>query len=259
MNTNSENGAISIMNRVTDMVNTIKTPLLIEQFLREIEQKNSESFEKQHEEITESDNRVRHDENAPTIYVDPGHGGDNNGTSDKTTSGGVFTDGSGLTEETNNFKIALKVKEKLEAAGYNVKMSRDQAGIHNAIGNTARGKEAAGCAAAVCIHSNGGSGNAYGCFNVYDPRYSNYSHVMGDEFLACMQRNGRNVAYSGYYSKQPAFFSGVKSMNGDTGKILYVEVGHHDNSTDIPYISSDAGHSQIAECIVSAIKKGVPI
>lgn len=194
---------------------------------------------------------------SPTIYVDPGHGGDaNNGT----TAGGSFLDGSGLSEETNNFQIAVKVQTLLKKAGYNVKMSREQAGIHNAISNSARGKEAVQYAAIVCIHSNGtGNHEAYGCFNVVDKRYG-YNHKMGDIFLQAMKDNGRNVAYGGYYNRDSLAVSGSYVANGgNINNMLYVEVGAHDNPNDWTYIQSDQGREQIAECIVKAISSQVPL
>ena len=258
MNTNSIGGVKGIVDSFEHMMNHITLPLSIEEYSKEEFTKESgNEVDPRDTDKNKDDDGSGPSEDAPTIYVDPGHGGDNNGTQ----PGGTFENGSGLTEETNNFHIAMKVKSKLESAGYNVKMSRTEAGTKDAIGNVERGKQAAECAAAVCIHSNGTANHSVpGCFNVTDKNFTNYNRTMGDVFLSEMQRNGRQIANNGYFAHDPLqFFRGLSNAGGDTGKVLYVEVGAHDRVEDMDYISSDTGRDQIADCIVSAIKAGVPI
>lgn len=62
-------------------------------------------------------------ENRPVIVLDAGHGGEDGGAV------GV----NGVEEKTVNLAIALFVREKLEAAGYPVKMIRE---VDTAVGDT---------------------------------------------------------------------------------------------------------------------------
>lgn len=191
------------------------------------------------------------------IYIDPGHDGENygvthNGTSvgDKrygTTTGGTFPDG--VTEAKNNLDIALKVRDKLMAAGYICKLSHETITGGDSIGNYYRGKEAYSCGAAlvICIHTNGSGGKG---FMVLAPSDADRNQTAAQDFYDRMTKETQVGPNSNWkYNEALNIFSAYTGAGGDPQSILYLEVGAHEEASEAQYIESDVGIEAIAKVI----------
>lgn len=131
-----------------------------------------------------------------TVCLDPGHGG--------YETGAVYTyDGTAVYEKTLNYQIALGVKERLEAAGIKVIMTRYS---DNYIGISDRVMYAKenGAHLLVSLHLNGSTSSAHkGCLAIVTQ--SNYNDVKGDSlalaYSVLTELNGLGINLTSGYPK----------------------------------------------------------
>ncbi len=180
------------------------------------------------------------------IVVDPGHGGNDPGTSSK----------SGIKEKDIALKISLKLRDKLERAGYGkVLMTRD---TDKTLVLKDRPKFANDNYADlfVSIHGNSVSGNSSvkGIEVLYTPKADNYmkgdqqthlARLVQDELIKATGTSNRGI------KKRPNL---VVIRDTKMPSIL-VETGFLSNPTEASKLNSDSYQDLVAEAIFKGIEK----
>lgn len=170
------------------------------------------------------------------VFVDPGHGGHDNGAS-----------GFGNLEDELNLQIAKKVESKLKSKGINVKMSRTK-DVYLSLSERARMANNYGADIFVSIHQNSASsGNADGIETFYHKNKSSHKSLS-------------EANLNGMVSETGARSRGVKSANLGVLReskmpSTLVESGFISSPTESPKLADAKYQEKLANGIVKGIEK----
>jgi N-acetylmuramoyl-L-alanine amidase len=197
---------------------------------------------------------------APVVCIDPGHPSE--------TSDGAHAHG--LSENTLNWQVALKLRDRLEAMGIRCVMTKD--GMNQRRTNRERAEIAnrAGAAVFVRLHCDVGSGHGYVWY--YPDREGHKYGVTGPP--KPVQQASRRAAYiineamkpvlRGYLRSNPiktdaSTFVGGKQGGVLTGSIFarvptaLIEMCFINQKDDAHFIASEAGQEKMAEALAQGI------
>ena len=201
------------------------------------------------------------------VYLDPGHAAvmpaDNpqvpdgrGGTKPCQVSG--TTAGDGWPEHTFNWLMALEIKDRLEALGATVLLSReDDSGVADCIDLRAEKENASAADVVVSLHADGsGEGNrGFHVITVADPLPGN--DAAGSAVLAANIRDG--FLAGGFTPSNYLGVDGIDHRSDLTGlnlstkpKVL-VEFGNMRDSADIALLASEDGRAEMARAVIRGI------
>lgn len=181
----------------------------------------------------------------PTVIVDAGHGG--------IDSGAVGIDN--VLEKDINLNIALKLKDLLEASGFNIKMTREHdESIHNEKSNTIRSQKISDLKnrlylinsdqnnLLISIHQNKFDDSKYKGAQVFysnnNPQSKELAQSMRSSFAGLLQKdNSREIKPSP---------KGVFLLNKATVPAVIIECGFLSNGEDVKNLSDGEYQSKVA-------------
>ena len=176
------------------------------------------------------------DRNYYKVFIDPGHGGHDDGSS-------AF----GLKEDELNLKIGLKIQKRLESKGIEVKMSRSSDKYVSLIDRTEMANEY-GADLFVSNHINSfDSGSAHGIETYYHSKKSNHKPLSDN-----IQNN--SIKETGAYNR------GVKNENfavlreSEMPSSLF-EGGFISNKTESEKLKDDKYQDKLAKAVADGIEK----
>lgn len=171
------------------------------------------------------------------IYVDPGHGGSDPGAQ-----------GNGLQEKVITLKVGKLVRDRLEASGFDTRMSRT-GDTFPTLSNRTNDANKWGADFFISIHVNAGGGEGY-----EDYRYNK---------LAASSKTGKQQATIHKHMKAKAARFGMKDRGAKSANFhvlretsmsaVLVELGFIDSSKDAADLKNDDFLSQMAWGIVDAL------
>lgn len=211
------------------------------------------------------------------IVVDPGHqlGNSNprfakqmaqtkfNGTMVKGCNTTGTATNSGLPESTFTWKVAQRLKERLEAAGAKVVLTRttnsyndwgpcvwDRAGLANKLNADAM----------ISIHADGAASSSKGFFAMAPTRIKGWTDdvVKVDRRLAHAMIDGMKQAGavpSNYIGNQLLLTSNTTSLNLSNVPTTTIEVGNMRNPSDARRMSTARGQQQYADWLFAGIER----
>lgn len=210
------------------------------------------------------------------IALDPGHqlGNSNpahfdelavthfNGNSTKNCNTSGTATNAGYPEATFNWNVARQVKDKLEALGAEVKMTRHSNSMRKwgpCVDERGRFGAKVGADLMLSIHGDGASSSGYG-FYVMVPSVikgwtddiSAKSIRLGKRFVSGMA--GAGAPRSTYVSGQMMITPTISTLNLSDVPVILVEAGNMRNASDAARMSSPAGQRQYAGWIVAGIR-----
>ena len=187
------------------------------------------------------------------IVVDPGHGGIDGGAE----SGG------GICEKDINLKIAMKVKEKAEAEGWDVLMTRDEdEGLYSEDKGSIRSKKtedlrkrqeiinSSGADAAVSIHL-----NSYPSQQVKGAQTFYSSKSEEGKVIAELIQQRIRAELDESNDRTPLPKDDILIMKNNTSPLVLVECGFLSNKEEVVKLRKDAYQDKLAEIIVEAMKE----
>ncbi len=177
----------------------------------------------------------------PVVMVDPGHGGIDVGT-DASGTADVY-------EKTINLSIGLKVREKLEALGFTVLMTREEDVTLHLDDRLILANET-DISAFVSIHLNSaqeGDVTSSGCEVYYNSRKNENSQLMAEcivneicNYTGARNRGVKDNTFEVLQTSKPA---------------VLVECGFMSSETEYPYLKDDGYQDLIADGIVEGLLK----
>ncbi len=191
---------------------------------------------------------------APTICIDPGHGFNDPGALD--TSGEVY-------ESTVNLAISLKLKDALNALGYNVILTHDGTNLPDdkylstspIFNVNARNEflyeQRSEIDLVISIHCNTFSnasvnGSRYYILRNYDAGYNAKSIDLANSLINAVYEAGYLAKKNNYYTQELAVLkTGIPSV--------LVECGFLTNATDLANLTSDTWQAGYAEALAKGI------
>ena len=205
------------------------------------------------------------------VVVDPGHNGANGahpeiinepvdagGFQKACNTTGTATD-SGVTESSINWAVAQLVRDRLEAAGAEVLLTReDDEGVGPCIDERAGVAADAGADMLLSIHADGAPASAHGFHVIHPalrPGYTDDTVVPSTE-LAGRVRDA--LVTAGF---TPSTYIGTDGLDqrDDLGTLnlarvpaVMVEAGNLRNAGDAEVLTSEAGRSRLADALVNA-------
>lgn len=168
----------------------------------------------------------------------------------------------GYPEATFNWNVARLVKDKLEALGADVKMTRHSNSMRKwgpCVDERGRFGTKVGADLMLSIHGDGASSSGYG-FYVMVPSVikgwtddiSAKSIRLGKRFVSGMA--GAGAPRSTYISDQMLITPTISTLNFSDVPVILLESGNMRNSSDAARMSSSAGQRQYADWIVAGIR-----
>lgn len=210
------------------------------------------------------------------IALDPGHqlGNSNpahfdelavthfNGNSTKNCNTSGTATNSGYPEATYNWNVARLVKDRLEALGADVKMTRHSNSMRKwgpCVDERGRFGAKVGADLMLSIHGDGADSSGYG-FYVMVPAVikgwtddiSAKSIRLGKRFVSGMA--GAGAPRSTYVSGQMMITPTISTLNFSDVPVILLESGNMRNAADAARMSSPAGQRQYADWIVAGLR-----
>ncbi|HLM04929.1 MAG TPA: N-acetylmuramoyl-L-alanine amidase [Blastococcus sp.] len=208
---------------------------------------------------------------APVVVLDPGHNGGNaahpevvtapvpdgaGGTKPCNTTG-TATD-AGFAEHAFNWDVALRVRDRLTAAGVAVVLTRqDDSGVGPCVDARGRLAGEVGASAFVGIHGDGAGAGGRG-FHVItsslDPAGAGVA--AGSDALALSIRDAMTaVVPPGDYVGRNGLDSrpDLAGLNINAVPAVYVECGNMRNATDAALMSDPAGRAAVADRLATGV------
>ncbi len=190
----------------------------------------------------------------PTIIIDPGHGGEDGGTSSS----------DGTLEKHINLKIALKLRSMLEMSGYNTLMTRDKdIQLGDTSLDTIRQRKISDIksrlkitqdnpnAILISIHQNHYSSPVYKGMQVFYSPNNEKSKVLAD----CIQLNTVNYLQSDNKRCTKKIDSNIYLLYNSTLPSVLVECGFMSNLEEATMLKEDEYQQKLAFSIMSGIQK----
>jgi N-acetylmuramoyl-L-alanine amidase len=211
------------------------------------------------------------------IVVDPGHQLGNSNPKfakqmSQTKFNGAITKGcnttgtatnAGFPESTFTWKVAQKLKAKLEAAGAKVVMTRNSNSYNDwgpCVWDRAALANRLHADAMISIHADGASSGNKGFFAMAPTRIKGWTDdvVKVDRRLSQAMIDGMKAAGavpSNYISNQLLLSSITTTLNMSNVPTTTIEVGNMRNSSDAKRMSSASGQQQYADWLFSGIRR----
>ncbi len=183
-------------------------------------------------------------EAAPLVIIDAGHGGEDGGASDN-----------GLLEKDVNLSVALKLRDMLTAAGYRVKMTRDE-DISLGQGDTVRARKIDDTKKRVEIADSGSCLISIHQNKFTDSRYSGaqifYSpNAPESEKLAqCMRRSITGLLQPENKRELKKADGGIYLLNNVQKSAVIVECGFLSNKEEAQKLSDEEYRRQLAFAVM---------
>lgn len=210
------------------------------------------------------------------IALDPGHqlGNSNpkffdelaqthfNGYETKICNTSGTATNAGFPEATFNWNVALLVKDRLEALGADVRMTRHSNSMRKwgpCVNERGQFGAKVGADLMLSIHADGTSASAYG-FYVMVPSVikgwtddiATKSARLGKRFVSGMAAAG--APRSTYISGQMLVTPSISTLNFSDVPVILLESGNMRNSADAARMSSSAGQRQYADWVVAGLR-----
>jgi len=210
---------------------------------------------------------------APVVVLDPGHNGGNaahpevvnaqvpdgaGGTKPCNTTG-TETD-AGYPEHAFTWDVALRMRDKLTAAGVQVVLTRqDDAGVGPCVDARGRLSAQVGAAAFVGIHGDGAAASGRG-FHVITsslapagPQVAADSTTLAADVRDAMTAVEPVSTYTGSNGLDPR--RDLAGLNLNEVPAIYVECGNMRNATDAALMSNTGGRDRIATQLTAGVLK----
>jgi len=211
------------------------------------------------------------------IVIDPGHqlGNTNpkfrkqmsqtrfNGTEVKGCNTSGTATNSGLPEATFTWKVAQRLKSRLEAAGAKVVLTRSTNSYNDwgpCVWTRAEIANKVGADAMISIHADGASSGSKGFFAMAPTRIKGWTDdvVKVDRRLANAMIDGMKSAGavpSNYIRNQLLLSSNTTSLNFSNVPTTTIEVGNMRNASDARRMSSATGQQEYADWLYAGITR----
>lgn len=211
------------------------------------------------------------------IVVDPGHQLGNSNPKfarqmSQTMFNGAIVKGcnttgtatnSGLPESTFTWKVARRLKAKLEAAGAKVVLTRDSNSYDDwgpCVWDRAALANRLDADAMISIHADGASSGSKGFFAMAPTRIKGWTDdvIKVDRRLAHAMIDGMKAAGgvpSNYIRDQLLISSTTTTLNMSDVPTTTIEVGNMRNSSDARRMSSEQGQQQYADWLFAGIER----